>query len=74
MLERLTNGLRRIIQGPSVAASVDGAWYCVDCCLERGYRWPFAGHVHERVGVCDACAKRGVVFDIDDLVPPGEDA
>lgn len=42
-------------------------FYCVDCCLERGYRWPVNGHVNEKLATCDACAKRSVVFDIGDL-------
>jgi hypothetical protein len=48
---------------------VDSTWICVDCSLERGYVWPLAGHVHEKIGTCDFCGKRGVLFDKDDLVP-----
>lgn len=46
---------------------------CPDCAKERGYRWPYQGSVHEIIGKCDMCGARGLMFDRDDLVPPGED-
>lgn len=54
-------------------SDTDTLWICVDCALERGFRWPLNGHVHEKLTVCDHCGKRGACFEKDDLIPATED-
>lgn len=61
------------MKNTQVKPQAEPVMICAECARERGYRWPRLGSVAEKIARCEYCGKRSVLFDRDDLVPPGAD-